>query len=231
MNRNLILATAAGAALPALAACGSGGTSTVRVSASDAGSSRQALGVAPLETFDRICLNVVDVRLRIDADDPQHGDEARGEDGWYHLQLAPPEDVATDEDGTTQPDAPPCPLDLAALLRGEKIDLAWGEVPSGVMTELRFVLAEDQGYAIPAGQTWNERIPVLVPSGSQSGLKFKGAAIELEPDEDQEVELVFDAEASIREHNGGALRIRPVVHVRGVESVPDDGAGGTAGPQ
>lgn len=231
MKRNFLGLSTAAAVLPMLAACGCGGSSTVRVTASDAGASRQALAAAPLASFDTICLNVADVRVKVDADDEgEGGDEVRGEDGWYHLDLLPPEEAVADGTTDDATEAPPCPLDLAALLRGEKINLAWGEVPSGDMTEMRFVLGGDQGYAIPVGQTYADRIPVLVPSGSQSGLKFKGASVPLEPDEEHEVELVFDAEASIREHNGGALRIRPVVHVRGVETVPDDeNDGGTGG--
>lgn len=228
MDRKLI-ALSAVLAVPGLAACGDGGgTSTVRVTASDSAAMRQALAAMPLEEFDSICLNVVSVRVRIDADDPDDASHHEGEDGWYELALAEPEDDGT-EPTDPNTEVPPCPLDLAALLRGEKIELAWGEVPSGDMTQLRFVLADDQGYAIRAGETWNERIPVLVPSGSQSGLKFVGPPIALEPDEEEEVELVFDAEASIREHNGGAVRIRPVVHIRGADSAPEDGAGGEGG--
>ena len=211
MIRNAILPTAAAALLSGLAACGGSGTSTVHIVASDESALRQALAAIPAEEFATICLHVVDVRLRIEADDPD-------ESGWHSVPVPP--DETGEED---------CPLDLAALLRGEVVELAWGEVPSGKLTELRFVLAADQGYAILADDPAQERIPVFVPSGSQSGLKLKGEPIVLEPDEEEQVGLIFDAEASIREHNGDQIRIRPVIRIAGSETDPGDGAGGTGG--
>jgi len=213
MHRIPFRSTGLAALLALLAGCG-GGTTSVRITAHDEAALHPALTALPAGAFEQICLNVIELRLRVDADDD-------AQDGWHAVPVHPagPDDETAD-----------CPLDLAALLRGDAIELAVGEVPSGELTEIRFVLdSSDQGWAttVDAPET---SIPVFVPSGSQSGLKLKGARIALEPDEEQDIALVFDAEASLREHQGGALRIRPVVRVRGYETVPVGEDAGSEAP-
>lgn len=218
MIRNAITPTLATALALSLAGCGDSGTGTVRVTASDSAALRQALGSVALEEFETICLNVVGVRVRIEAEN----DDA--DSGWHDLQLVDregPTDTNLGDDTSAEQEEDECPLDFAALLRGEVVELAWGEVPAGDITELRFVLGSDQGYALRTDST--AEIPVFVPSGSQSGLKFKGARIHVDPDEEQDLQLIFDAQASIRDHNGGGIRIRPVVKVKGTETVYVDG--------
>jgi len=219
MIRNAITPALVTLLAVSLAGCGDSGTGTVRVTASDSAALRQALGPIALEEFETICLDVVGVRVKV------HAVEDHEASGWHDLRIAPDRVGRTDEnlgDDTKREPEDACPLDLAALLRGEKVKLAWGEVPAGDITELRFVLGGDQGYARRLGET--AEIPVLVPSGSQSGLKFKfkGGRIHVEPDEEQEITLVFDAKASIREHDADAVRVRPVVHVHGAETVYED---------
>ena len=156
MKRLSLLAAAA--CLPALAGCGDGGTATVRITASDTAQLRQALSAVEVEEFDRICLNVIDVRLRVKADE-------EADNGWHSVPVV--DESADDEAEETRP----CRLDLAALLRGEMVELGYGEVPAGDVNEIRFVLGTDQGWATLVTAPLEE-IPVFVPSGSQSGLKF-----------------------------------------------------------
>lgn len=214
MKRLSLLAAAA--CLPGLAACGDGGTATVRITASDTAALRQALSAVEVAEFDQICLNVVDVRLRLHADD-------EAENGWHSVPV-----VAEETDWTKESERP-CPLDLAALLRGETVELAYGEVPAGDVKEIRFVLDHDQGWATLVDAPEGPEIPVFVPSGSQSGLKLKGASLRLDPDEEATIALAFDASASIREHNEGKIRIRPVIHVHGIDATPIDWEDGTGG--
>ncbi|WP_373047604.1 DUF4382 domain-containing protein [Vulgatibacter sp.] len=228
MIRNAIAATAALALIPAFGACGESGTSHVRVTATDTNALRQGLAEAPLAGFEQICLNVTSVRVRIAADDDATTDEDGVDsvgDGWYDLQLATPEEEEAPAEGEpVEPELAPCPsLDLVQLLTHQPIAFAWGEVPSGHMTEMRFVLGADQGYAVMTGDE-EVQVPVLVPSGSQSGLKlkFSGSGLDLAPNEEQEVVVEFDGQAMMRDHEGGAIRIRPVIKVRGTETVPVD---------
>lgn len=176
-------------------ACGDG-TGTLRLVAGDSGAKalRQALASREASDFDEIRLNVVSIRARMK------------DDGWQEL--------LRDEDR-------PFVLDLSRLLGGESVPLAEGEVPAGTLTELRFVLDEAQpGYAIAAGS--DSRISVRVPSGTTSGLKLKGAAIEILEGEVRELSVDFDVDASLKDEADG-LRLRPVIRLRGVETEADAG--------
>lgn len=181
--------------IPLLGACGGDGMGKVRVVAGDRGGKTltQALGSRSGEDFDAILLNVVSVRLRMkDADD--------GKNGWREML-----------DGGDDP----FQLDLRRLLAGELIQLAEGELPVGKITEIRFVLDEqDPGYALPPGGADPEdRIEVRVPSGTSSGLKLKVPAIQIEEGETSELLVDFDVRASIMDEKDG-IRIRPVIHLR-----------------
>jgi len=178
-----------------LAACGDG-TGRVRIVVSDAGGGEaltQGLGARSAEDFDAIRLNVVSLQLRMK-------DAADGSDGWRELLV--------EEDR-------PFVLDLHRLLDGELIELAEGELPVGKITEIRFVLdAQEPGHALPAGgEDPIDRIAVRVPSGTTSGLKIKGPAIEIKESEIRKLAVDFDVRASLRDEQDG-LRIRPVIQLR-----------------
>lgn len=210
-------------ALPLLAACG-GDDSYVTVRASDASALRQALGEVSIDDYDSIELNVVAVRLRIHGTD----DSKKSKDGpWYDLALAriPPQQQLGQPQGRDWEPGRPYILDLVRLLKGGDFILAEGEVPAGTLTQIRFVLDSKQaGWAYPVGSMRSEsrRVPLVVPSGAQSGLKLTGGKFNLEPSEDHTIQLQFDSRASIREHNGGALRIRPVIKLKGTGTVMID---------
>lgn len=175
-------------------ACGDE-TATIRLVAGDAEAQRQALAARDGSDFDAIHLNVVSLKVKMK-------DTGDG-DGWQEL--------LRDEDR-------PFVLDLHRLLDGELIRLAEGEIPAGKLTEIRFVLdAKDPGHAIPAGGGTADRIAVRVPSGTTSGLKVKGPAIEIEEGGTHELLVDFDVEASLTDEKDG-LRIRPVIRLRGVET-------------
>lgn len=217
--------------IPALSGCGEAGQSHVRVTAADASALRQALGKTTIENYDSIRLNVSAIRVRIDADDDtlDEAEEGEGSGSWYDLSLVrPPEDQDAVQE---EPDR--YVLDLVQLVEGGEFDLAEGEVPAGVLTQIRFVLdANDPGTACLASDPTN-CTGVLVPSGSQSGLKLVGGEFVLEPQADTWIRLEFDAEASLHEHHDGRLRIRPVIHISGAtsENVPVDGSGGKGGDE
>lgn len=186
--------------IPLLAACGDG-MGTVRIVAGDREGQAltQALGARSGEDFDSILLNVVSLQLRMK-------DAADGDDGWREL--------LTEEER-------PFVLDLRRLLAGELIQLAEGELPVGKITEIRFVLdGKDPGHAVPVGGVDpDDRVAVRVPSGTTSGLKIKGPAIEIEEGETRELRVEFDVRASLRDEADG-IRIRPVIQLRGVEVKP-----------
>ncbi len=187
-------------AIPLLAACGDG-MGHVRLVAGDQGAQAltQALTARSAEDFDAIRLNVVSLRLRM-------RDTSDGDDGWREL--------LRDEDR-------PFVLDLRRLLAGELVQLAEGEMPVGKITEIRFVLdAKDPGHALPAGGADPaDRVAVRVPSGTTSGLKIKGPAIEVEEGATRELRVDFDVHASLTDEEDG-LRIRPVIRLRGVDAMP-----------
>lgn len=221
--RNWWVNSAVAALALALSACGSSDKAYVTVRASDASAFTQALGEVSIDDYESIELNVVSVRLRI-KEEERSGKGKHG--GWYEVPLTRFEqrDGAGVRPGYHE-DRNFVVLDLVRLLRDKGFILAEGEVPAGVLTQIRFVLdSKEQGWAYPKGSMGREsmRQPVFVPSGSQSGLKLTGAKFHLEAGEEKAVELQFDARASVREHRDGALRIRPVVKLRNGSAVPLD---------
>lgn len=137
----LLAALAAG-----LVACGDG-TSSVRVTARDAGSADQALTQVTTGAYSEIYLDVVDILVRHEGD----------EESWTDIL-----------EGTTT-------IDLIALQNGDLAELTVAAIAPGTITELRLVLAEgDQGHAVNADGYF---VPIRVPSGSTSGLKIKGTIV------------------------------------------------------
>lgn len=215
---------------PMFAACGSGDTSYVKVQAADVSALRQALGEVSIDQYEAIELNVVAVRLRI----KEEGKSGKGKDGnWHDLPLYRFSDLHRDRTDRPAPTDNPSfdgneervVLDLVKLLSNRGVTIAEGEVPAGVLTQIRFVLdSSEQGWAYPIGthRSQASRQPVFVPSGSQSGLKLTGARFHLEAGDDHALELQFDSRASVREHKDGALRIRPVIQLRNATTVPID---------
>lgn len=165
-----------------LAACG-GGTGQLRMTAAESG---RTAALVSSSDYSSILLELREIEGRLDAGDSD-------ESGWRTLRSTPIE------------------VDLIALEGGEVQELFDVEVPVGTITELRLILAEDVvGRAIPAAG--GAEVPVRVPSGTSSGLKFKGS-IEIVEDETAEATMAFDVAASLRDTTDGSLRVSPVIEI------------------
>lgn len=165
-----------------LVACGSG-TGQLQLNASAAS---QTGALTQASDYTSIVLEVLRIEGRLKAEDSD-------EDGWQTLRSTPVE------------------LDLIALDGGDVRELADVEVPVGTITELRLILAEDVvGRAILASD--GSEVPLRVPSGTSSGLKFKGS-IEITEEETAEATMEFDVQRSISDSNDDSLRISPVIRI------------------
>lgn len=95
---------------------------------------------------------------------------------------------------------------LLALQNGITDTLATGNVPSGVLKEVRFILG-NRNTVKSGGQLY----PLTVPSGSESGLKIK---IDKRLGETLNTFVMdFDAALSIKEENDG-YKLRPVIRLK-----------------
>lgn len=95
---------------------------------------------------------------------------------------------------------------LLALQNGITDTLATGDVPDGVLKEIRFILGSNNTVMVN-GKTE----PLTIPSGSESGLKIK---IDKDLGETLNTFLLdFDAALSIKEENGG-YKLRPVIKLK-----------------
>jgi hypothetical protein len=97
-------------------------------------------------------------------------------------------------------------VNLLDLQNGVTMLLAEGEVPEGVLKEVRFVLGDDN-YVVMAGN----RYPMEAPSAEYSGLKIK---INKALNESLNTfTLDFDADLSVKEENGN-YKLMPVIQVK-----------------
>ena len=96
---------------------------------------------------------------------------------------------------------------LLALSNGEDTVVAVGELPSGTVSQIRFVLGSNNNIVVN-GTTF----PLSVPSGSTSGLKLN-LHQELEPGINYYVLIDFDASASIIQTGNGQYKLKPVLDV------------------
>ena len=95
---------------------------------------------------------------------------------------------------------------LLALQNGLKDTIAKGEIPDGLLKEVRFILGTNNSVVVSG----NEK-PLVIPSGSESGLKVK---IDKELGETlNSFILDFDAALSIKEENG-EYKLRPVIKLK-----------------
>ena len=95
---------------------------------------------------------------------------------------------------------------LLELQNGLTDTIAKGNVPDGILKEVRFVLGSDNSVVVNG-----EEKPLTIPSGSESGLKVK-----IDKDLKETLNsfiLDFDAALSIKEENG-EYKLRPVIKVK-----------------
>ncbi len=95
---------------------------------------------------------------------------------------------------------------LLALQNGITDTLATGTVPDGVLKEVRFILGSNNTVKVNG-----ETKPLVIPSGSESGLKIKidkhlGETL-------NSFILDFDAALSIKEEGGG-YKLKPVIKLK-----------------
>ena len=84
------------------------------------------------------------------------------------------------------------------------------EIPYGRITEIRLLLGENNSL-----QDLNSIYPLKVPSGSESGLKIKLDEL-VTSNQNIDILLDFDANASIIETGSGKYMLKPVLKVKSV---------------
>ncbi|MGK6349963.1 DUF4382 domain-containing protein [Parapedobacter sp. DT-150] len=114
----------------------------------------------------------------------------------------------TNEVGWTTVEAVvPGVYDLLTLRNGVDTLIARATLPAGVLSQVRFVLGEDNSIVVDGTE-----YPLEVPSGEQSGLKFN-VHQELIPDGSYTIWADVDAARSIVETGNGSYMLKPVVRV------------------
>ena len=97
--------------------------------------------------------------------------------------------------------------DLLTLQNGKDTLLATGQVTTGRLKQIRFVLGPNNSVIIAGVQ-----IPLTIPSGSESGLKIN---IDKSINASLETLIIdFDAAASIKLETDGSYKLRPVLKVK-----------------
>lgn len=188
-------------ALASLTACGGGSSGGVDSSGSGSGSStvngdsdtgtlRLALTDAPACGFDTVFVTIQKVRVHKSSD----ANDIDG--GWSEIVLNPAKKV-----------------DLLSLTNGKLEDLGQTVLPAGKYTQLRLVLAENNGapFANSAKPTGESEVALQTPSGQQSGLKTN-IDITVAANKTSDFVIDFDACKSIVAAGGsGKYLLKPVL--------------------
>lgn len=186
-NARLVLS---GLLLAGLAACGGGGSST---SVADSGSLRMALTDAPACGYDSVNITVEKVRVH------QSSSASDTDGGWSEVVLAPARRI-----------------DLLKLTNGVLDELGQTALPTGKYTQLRMVLAANNGanpLANSVKPTGSTEVALKTPSGQQSGVKAN-IDIDIAAGKLADFVLDFDACKSIVTAGGsGQYLLKPVVSV------------------
>ncbi len=186
-------------ALASITACGGGssggvdssgsGSSTVNGD-SDTGTLRLALTDAPACGFDTVFVTIQKVRVHKSSD----ANDIDG--GWSEIVLNPAKKV-----------------DLLSLTNGKLEELGQTVLPAGKYTQLRLVLAENNGapFANSAKPTGESEVALQTPSGQQSGLKTN-IDITVAANTTSDFVIDFDACKSIVAAGGsGKYLLKPVL--------------------
>ena len=189
-NRSLRTATLAGAIFT-LGACGGGDTGGTGM-----GTLRVAMTDAPACGYDHVYVTVEKVRVH------QSSSAGEGDAGWADVTLNPALRV-----------------DLLSLTNGVLAELGQTPLPAGRYTQMRLVLAPNNGNGNGTianalrltGST--EDIPLVTPSGQQSGLKMN---VNLDVAANQMVDAVLDFDACksvVSAGSSGRYLLKPVISV------------------
>jgi len=179
------------AAAVLLVACGGGGDSGGTSTAS--GTLRLALMDAPACGYDQV--NVTIERIRIHASSMAQDGDA----GWSEMVLTPAKRV-----------------DLLTLTNGVLEELGSTSLPAGRYTQMRLVLATNSGpggmanSVVPSG---GREMPIVTPSGTQTGLKMN---VNIEVAANQLADFVIDFDACrsiVHAGRSGRHLLKPVLSV------------------
>ena len=128
--------------------------------------------------YDSVKVHITDIKVKVNSDDA----------GWIDLNT---------KDTT---------VDLLTLQNNVKMALAEGEVPDGILKEVRFILGDGNYVVIN-----DVRHDMATPSAESSGLKIK---IDKELNESLNTFVLdFDAALSINEENGTYI-LAPVIKLK-----------------
>ena len=182
-----------GAAALVLAACGGGGGGGSEPSGGGTGALRLALTDAPACGYDAV--NVTIERVRVHQSSSAGDNDA----GWSDLVIAPRQRV-----------------NLLGLTNGVLEELGQMPLPAGRYTQMRLVLAPNNGNAPFANSvvpTGGSEVALTTPSAQQSGLKLN-VGIDVGANQIADVVLDFDACKSIVPRgNSGQYNLKPVIAV------------------
>ena len=134
-------------------------------------------------TYDEVNLEIVGLQVKASAD--------AGDNGWQSLPLP----------------SSPMMVNLLEFTNGLDLLLSSVELPVGKVSQLRLKLGSNN-YVVVDGVT--EQLPLVVPSGEESGLKFNIHA-DLLPDIEYKLWIDFDASLSIVENGTGGHILKPVI--------------------
>ncbi|HYF31353.1 MAG TPA: DUF4382 domain-containing protein [Chitinophagaceae bacterium] len=112
-----------------------------------------------------------------------------------------------DSSGWTDLDAIPGIYNLLGLQNGLDTLIAQGTVPAGMLKEIRLVLGSNNTIKVN-GQVY----PLIIPSGSESGLKIKVNKKLAAPMDSLLVD--FDAALSVHQEGTGDYKLRPVLKLK-----------------
>jgi hypothetical protein len=138
---------------------------------------------APAE-YDAIFIEVAGLQVKASADD--------GEGGWRDMPLP----------------STPATYNLLEFRNGMETLLSSVELPAGKVSQLRLILSDNSkivvnGVAAP--------LPLVVPSGSESGLKFNIHA-DLIAGIEYKLWIDFDCAGSVVENGNGDHILKPLIH-------------------
>jgi hypothetical protein len=197
MNTPRIMAAGSAALALLLASCGGGGG--IGGTGMDTGTLRVKLTDVPACGFDKVNVTVLKVRVH---KSPTAGDD---DAGWSEIPVDPAKQR----------------IELLALTNGVLAELGQAALPAGTYTQLRLVLADNDGSAplensvVPTG---GSEVALDTPSAQQSGLKMK-VNLEVPASKLLDVVLDFDAcQSVVRRGSSGQYILKPVITVTPVLS-------------
>jgi hypothetical protein len=191
MNTSRIMAAGSVVLALLLASCGGGGG--IGGTGMDTGTLRVKLTDAPPCGYDQVNVTVQKVRVH------KSSTAAEADTGWSELVLNPARRI-----------------NLLDLTNGVLEELGEMPLPAGTYTQLRLVLAENDGSA-PLGNsvipTRGSEVALDTPSAQQSGLKMK-VNLEVPASKVLDVVLDFDAcKSVVKRGSSGRYDLRPVITV------------------